>query len=119
MNDISNKKVKIMMLGETCNLFNLAVGKSCLLFRFSDNEFREMTTTLGVDFRKKKLNIKGMSVDVQVWDTAGQERFRNITPVYYKNVHGVILVYDITCHKSFENIEYWMGTIKEHGNPDV
>jgi small GTP-binding protein len=51
---------------------NLGVGKSCLLYRFSDNKFREdLSTTLGVEFRKRLLNIKGNNVDVQVWDTAG------------------------------------------------
>lgn len=73
------------------------MGKSCLLYRFSDNKFNEnISTTLGVEFRKKNLNVRGNNVEVQVWDTAGQERFRTITPIYYKNVHGVILVYDIT-----------------------
>jgi Ras-related protein Rab-8A len=37
----------------------------------------------------------------------GQERFRTITPIYYKSVDGVVLVYDITDEKSFENITYW------------
>jgi GTPase SAR1 family protein len=44
-----------------------------------------------------------------VWDTAGTERFRTITPVYYKNCDGVLLVFDITDEKSFDTITYWIN----------
>ncbi len=63
--------------------------------------------------------MKDCSTEVQVWDTAGQERFRTITPIYYKNVHGVILVYDSTNKKSFEQINYWMENLNEHANPQI
>lgn len=40
------------MLGESGIQFQLGVGKSCLLFRFSDNKYRDdIGTTLGVEFR--------------------------------------------------------------------
>ena len=46
---------------------------------------------------------------LQLWDSAGQERFRNsMVPHYYRNVHAVIFVYDVTQTKSFENIEKWV-----------
>jgi len=37
-------------------------------------------------------------------DTAGQERFRTITTAYYRGAMGIMLVYDITNEKYFENI---------------
>ena len=40
------------------------------------------------------------------WDTAGQ-RFRTITNSYYRGAHGIIIVYDITDHESFDNISHW------------
>ncbi|NWX45529.1 RAB13 protein, partial [Steatornis caripensis] len=48
-------------------------------------------------------------------DTAGQERFKTITTAYYRGAVGIILVYDITDEKSFENIQNWMKSIKEVG----
>ena len=34
---------------------------------------------------------------LQLWDTAGQERFRkSMVPHYYRNVHAVVFVYDVT-----------------------
>lgn len=52
-----------------------------------------------------------------VWDTAGTERFRTITPAYYKNCDGVLLVFDISDEKSFETISYWISELNE--NTDV
>ena len=48
------------------------------------------------------------------WDTAGQDRFRTITSTYYKGVHGVLLVYDVTDRDSFENMQYWMGEVEKY-----
>ncbi|KAG8522443.1 Ras-related protein Rab-10, partial [Galemys pyrenaicus] len=52
-------------------------------------------------------------------DTAGQERFHTITTSYYRGAMGIMLVYDITNGKSFENISKWLRNIDEHANEDV
>lgn len=49
--------------------------------------------------------------------TAGQERFRSITKSYYRNSVGVLLVYDICNHASFEHIPLWMMEAKRHIEP--
>lgn len=49
--------------------------------------------------------------------TAGQERFRSITKSYYRNSVGVLLVYDITNHSTFEHIPLWMMEAKRHIEP--
>ena len=46
-------------------------------------------------------------------DTAGQERFRTITTAYYRGAMGIMLVYDITNEKSFDNIKNWIRNIEE------
>jgi GTPase SAR1 family protein len=46
-------------------------------------------------------------------DTAGQERFHTITTSYYRGAMGIMLVYDITNHKTFENISKWLRNIDE------
>lgn len=46
---------------------------------------------------------------VQVWDTAGQERFRkSMVEHYYRNVHAVVFVYDVTKMTSFRNLQTWI-----------
>ncbi|KAH9641135.1 hypothetical protein HF086_000783 [Spodoptera exigua] len=54
-----------------------------------------------------------------VLDTAGQERFRTITTAYYRGSMGIMLVYDVTNEKSFENIKNWIRNIEENASADV
>ena len=37
-----------------------------------------------------------MYMQVNLWDTGGLERYDSMTANYYRNVHAVILVYDLT-----------------------
>ena len=48
-------------------------------------------------------------------DTAGQERFHTITTSYYRGAMGIMLVYDITSVKTFDNIAKWLRNIDEVG----
>ncbi|KAF4655405.1 hypothetical protein FOZ61_007593 [Perkinsus olseni] len=105
---------RILVLGDS------AVGKSSLLMRFCENRFdSNFVITIGVDFRVKTINIQDREVRLQIWDTAGQERFRTITPAYYRNAMGVLLIYDMTDPKSFKNVDYWVRNLDEHADKTV
>lgn len=74
---------------------------------------------LGIDFKVRTIDIDGKKIKLQIWDTAGQERFRTITTAYYRGAMGIMLVYDITNEKSFENIKNWIRNIEENASADV
>jgi len=65
------------------------------------------------------VEIGGKRVKLQIWDTAGQERFRTITTAYYRGAMGILLVYDVTDEKSFENVRGWMKNIELHASSNV
>ncbi|XP_017694735.1 PREDICTED: ras-related protein Rab-10 [Lepidothrix coronata] len=67
----------------------------------------------GIDFKIKTVELQGKKIKLQIWDTAGQERFHTITTSYYRGAMGIMLVYDITNAKSFENISKWLRNIDE------
>ena len=69
------------------------------------------------DYKFKTIEHSGKRVKLQIWDTAGQERFKAITTRYYRMAAGILLVYDITDRASFTNVEGWMQSIHEHGDP--
>ena len=51
-----------------------------------------------------------------MWDTAGQERFREPSLQYYRGAVGIILVYDVTEPRSFDNLAYWISRIRQNGD---
>ncbi|XP_028922950.1 ras-related protein Rab-33A [Ornithorhynchus anatinus] len=104
---------KIIVIGDS------NVGKTCLAFRFCGGAFPDATeATIGVDFREKTVDIDGETIKVQVWDTAGQERFRRtMVEHYYRNVHAVVFVYDVTKMASFANLEAWIQECEGHAVP--
>ncbi|KAL9653077.1 hypothetical protein ABK040_006296 [Willaertia magna] len=107
--------VKILIVGDS------GVGKSCLLVRYSDDEFLEShLTTIGVDFKIKTETLKdNRTAKIQLWDTAGQERFSSIVSAYYRSSNGIMVVFDLTNEESFKNIAKWLSQIKQHGLDNV
>ena len=55
----------------------------------------------------QSIETEGKRIKAQIWDTAGQERYRAITSAYYRGAVGALLVYDISKHVTFENVERW------------
>jgi small GTP-binding protein len=58
-------------------------------------------------------------LQLQLWDTAGQERFRSLTHSYYNNAHAVVIVYDITNKRSFENLPLWLDDVQRYCKKDA
>ena len=105
---------KVLLLGDA------GVGKTSLMWRFSDDVFNHTyISTIGIDFKLRTIEVQGQKVRLQVWDTAGQERFHAISVSYYRTAAGIMLVYDITRRRSFENIAKWLRKIDEHAKEDV
>ncbi|XP_002735510.1 ras-related protein Rab-8A-like [Saccoglossus kowalevskii] len=105
---------KLLLIGDS------GVGKTCVLFRFSEDAFNStFISTIGIDFKIRTIELDGKKIKLQIWDTAGQERFRTITTAYYRGAMGIMLVYDITNEKSFDNIKKWIRNIEEHASADV
>ncbi|KTG06374.1 hypothetical protein cypCar_00002698 [Cyprinus carpio] len=101
---------KVIVIGDA------GVGKTCLTHRFCTGQFPSRTeATIGVDFREKLLDLEGEKIKVQLWDTAGQERFRkSMVQHYYRNVHGIVFVFDVTNPTSFCNLPMWMDECRQH-----
>ena len=76
--------------------------------------------TLGLDFITKKFTAKdGNEYQVKIWDTAGQERFKTLTFAFYKKADGVIMAFDTTDSKTFDNIQNWVDSINTHAAKGV
>ena len=107
---------KVLLIGES------GVGKTSIIKRYCCNEFSSQhNKTLSVQYCPKEVFIKdyNRSINFDIWDTAGITNQRNVAKIFYKDASTIILVYDITNKKSFEEIKnYWIKDIRKNVSPD-
>jgi len=98
---------KVIIIGDS------GVGKTNLLERWLRNQYiKASTTTISVDWSNKYFKVKDRVVQVTFCDTAGQERYKSLTRQYFRNAHGVVIVYDITERNTYRHINVWLDDVK-------
>ena len=115
MNEYYDKKTgkysaKIVFVGEN------GVGKTNLIRRFvGANLEKKYNETKVSNFYTKTVKIRKREIELNFWDAPGAERYRYATRVFLKEAHVLLLVYDITNQKSFDELKnYWMEDIKKY-----
>ena len=105
------ENVKISLIGGS------AVGKTCIIRRYSNDTFVENPpSTTGGSYSEKFVTIDNKDIQLNLWDTAGQEKFRAIGKHFYKDAYIIIMVYDISKKDTFEEIkEIWYPDVKQNG----
>ena len=103
--------IKITLIGDS------GVGKTCIIRRYTLNEFTaESLTTDGVSYSKKDIMHGDEKIQLDLWDTAGQEKYRSLGKHFYKDSFIVILVYNITSRETFENLKnVWLEDVMTYG----
>ena len=107
--DNSNKGIFISLitLGESM------VGKTSLISKYIEDIFEDsLVTTIGFDFKLKTIIKNNKIIQLKIWDTAGQERFNSIQKQYYKNIDGILLIFDLTDLSTFNNLNQWFDKIE-------
>lgn len=46
-------------------------------------------------------------------------RYRAITSAYYRGAVGALLVYDVTRHATFENVDRWLKELRNHTDSNI
>eukprot|EP01083_Nonionella_stella_P131699 400295_1 len=109
-------RLKILSLGSG------GVGKSCLIKKYCEGKFVDRyVATIGVDYGVKTLWLSGHEVKINFWDVSGHPEFYEVRNEFYKDTQGILLVYDVTSRRSFEDLDAWLKESKEFGvkNPVV
>ena len=107
--------IKLILVGDS------DVGKTSCMDRFIHNSFSTHPCfTIGVDYGSKKIIKNNEEVVVRIWDTAGQEKFQSIVDLYFRNTHGALLFFNLTCKKSFYNaFHVWLPKINRNDIPVI
>ena len=104
--------IRLALLG------NYQVGKTTLRNIFLNIDFSEnILSTVGINKADTKFILDcGKEIKLIIWDTAGQERFQSIAITSVRNAQGIILIFDLTDRKSFNDLNTWLGAINNATN---
>ena len=105
---------KIVMCGDE------ACGKTSLILRYIDNEFREnYIPTLGVNFMTKDLKTMKPETRLIIWDIGGQATWKTKLNFYLAGTDGAIIVFDLTRPPTFAGVEEWMKKVQAIAGPNT
>lgn len=98
------------------------VGKTSLIRRFVENDFKEdYISTIGVEISKKAIELDEQTkIDFVIWDIGGQSL--SMTPYrhrFYEGASAAFIVIDRTRKKSLESIEKWYKEITESQHTSI
>mmetsp|Transcript_43260 Transcript_43260/g.71472 ORF Transcript_43260/g.71472 Transcript_43260/m.71472 type:complete len:193 (+) Transcript_43260:66-644(+) len=98
-----------------CVVGDGAVGKTCLLYCYTKNEFPETYVPTVFDNHSTMVMCDGKVVNLQLWDTAGQEDYDRLRPLSYPGTQVFILCFSVISRASFANTEMrWLPELKHH-----
>ena len=107
---MSDDTFNILLIG------NAAVGKTSLIKKFINNEYDPTSiSTIGIEFFQKEIVINNKNYPLKIMDSGGQERYHAILPSYFRNVDGIIFVFDLTNNNSFESLTNWLKMADDNG----
>jgi len=90
---------KVIMVGSG------GVGKSALTLQYMYDEFVEDYEPTKADSYRKKVQLDGEEVQIDILDTAGQEDYAAIRDNYFRSGEGFLLVFSITEKESFDVLD--------------
>ncbi len=103
------ERLKIVLLGSIC------VGKTSIIDQYIRNGFYELfEKTIVADKSIKEIVLSdGKKIDLEIWDTPGSKIYISVSKHCLKNAKIVLLIYDITDKRSFEELNYFYNDICE------
>ncbi|XP_022915092.1 ras-related protein Rap-2a [Onthophagus taurus] len=108
------REFKVVVLGSG------GVGKSALTVQFVSGCFMEKYDPTIEDFYRKEIEVDSSPCVLEILDTAGTEQFASMRDLYIKNGQGFVVVYSLTNHQTFDDIQNMKETItRVKGNERV
>eukprot|EP00933_Yihiella_yeosuensis_P071480 TRINITY_DN79687_c0_g1_i1.p1 TRINITY_DN79687_c0_g1~~TRINITY_DN79687_c0_g1_i1.p1 ORF type:complete len:186 (-),score=24.19 TRINITY_DN79687_c0_g1_i1:73-630(-) len=100
--------LKMMVLGDA------GIGKTSLVKALCSPEeslSSRYEPTVGADFVVHNLLHAGREFRVNIWDVGGDPKFVDVRNEFYKDMQGILLLFDVTSRRSFQNLDRWMDEV--------
>ena len=104
--------IKVILIGESY------VGITSIINQFVFNKFDSEKNLYSSQFISKTLDFSDINYSLQLdfWKKF-KDKYRTLSKLFCRDAQVVILVYDITCYKSYKEIkDYWYKTAKMYCN---
>ena len=101
---------KVLIIGDQ------GIGKTTLVHRYIYDTFKEnKDSTIGLDFQEKVVQVSpDDKIKLKLWDTAGSEKFHSLAQRFFTNCDGIILCFDMSNKKTFDNLYGWVDYINDY-----
>ena len=100
--------LKFILVGKS------GAGKTNIINNIINEKFNPANvSTTSCTYVENEIKCDNKNYKLEIWDTAGQEKFKSITKIFIAKSKIVLFVYDITSRKSFEEIDFWVNSVKE------
>ena len=88
---------------------------------FQGHEARDLGYLTTSSPHKYQTNVTAYNTQVKlsIWDIPGSSLLNIQTRAFYRNCHAVVLVFDISDERAFENVSPWMQEMKRYSRPVV
>ena len=108
MDDVEEKGIKVILLGES------GVGKTNLIRVAMGNPFDKSTiSSITSSYYENEIIVNNKQYNYCLWDTAGQEIYRSLNQMFVKESKIVLIVFAIDNKKSFEEVDFWVKYTKD------
>eukprot|EP00756_Hemistasia_phaeocysticola_P042098 Hpha_TRINITY_DN1694_c0_g1::TRINITY_DN1694_c0_g1_i1::g.48792::m.48792 len=114
INDTDEHVFKVVLIGQS------GVGKTHMLMVFCDGvaKPKDVTPTVGVEFRAKRIDCGRTPVRLQLWDLAGREENRYGDSgadrrVLYEHAVLCIFVYDVALPSTLDALGSWLREVPD------
>lgn len=95
-------EIKIIVIG------NSGTGKTSFCSRWTKDSFNDYyRATIMTDFSYRIYEYKNKIYKILLWDIAGQDKNIQISKLFIKNAHGVIIMTDIMNNNTLEAASAW------------
>jgi small GTP-binding protein len=106
MSDEQSRRMKVVVIGGP------NVGKTSIINVYvSAPSGLPASPTVQLAFSQATERIGDVTIHLQICDTAGQERFQSVCPNFYRDAQAALVVFDVTCQKSFQKIHEWIDEL--------
>ena len=97
-----NGTVRVVVVGDT------NTGKTALSAMICGEDGRAAAAARTVACNTFVKSVRGGDVRVELLDVGGASEYRISRSAFYRNLHGVILVYDVSNRKSWASLSNWV-----------